>query len=215
MVYQKHHASKRPPDVILRRSFTRPSITLAVNWRPGNKATNGGKILNVPHSQTTWEWDLAKMSHSADIPFLWSCQWRCVYHDDQKKQQCLIQAEEEREEYKNFFTFFIHPVSWHTHTHTGKLGNRLGLSITIKLVTWPNSMFYKLPVMGFTAYITTNLSPGAIPLSQVDNIDPKFLAPMLYSTSISTVRVLITSRAIKHCMWGTRLATASTSLLFL
>ena len=29
-VHQKCHTSKRPPDVILRRSFTRPSTTLAV-----------------------------------------------------------------------------------------------------------------------------------------------------------------------------------------
>ena len=29
-VHWKCHASKRPPDVILRRSFTRPSTTLAV-----------------------------------------------------------------------------------------------------------------------------------------------------------------------------------------
>ena len=29
-VYWKCHASKRPPDVIVRRNFTRPSTTLAV-----------------------------------------------------------------------------------------------------------------------------------------------------------------------------------------
>ena len=29
-VHQKCHTSRRPPDVILRRSFTRPSTTLAV-----------------------------------------------------------------------------------------------------------------------------------------------------------------------------------------
>ena len=32
------HASRRPPDIILRTSFTRPSTTLG-DWRPGNEAT--------------------------------------------------------------------------------------------------------------------------------------------------------------------------------
>ena len=40
-VHQKCHASKHPPDVILRRSFTRPSTTLAViEGLHGNKANS-------------------------------------------------------------------------------------------------------------------------------------------------------------------------------
>ena len=38
-VHQKCHASKRPPDVILRRSFTRPSTALAVIKGLGTRLT--------------------------------------------------------------------------------------------------------------------------------------------------------------------------------
>ena len=38
-VHQKCHASRCPPDVILRRSFTRPSITLAVIEGLGTRLT--------------------------------------------------------------------------------------------------------------------------------------------------------------------------------
>ena len=37
-IHQKCHASRRPPRVILRRSFTRPSTALG-DRRPGNEAT--------------------------------------------------------------------------------------------------------------------------------------------------------------------------------
>ena len=38
-VHRKCHASRRPPDVILRSSFTRPSTALG-DRRPGNEAIN-------------------------------------------------------------------------------------------------------------------------------------------------------------------------------
>ena len=38
------HASRRPPDVILRMSFTRPSTTLG-DRRPGNEAIKSGRLL--------------------------------------------------------------------------------------------------------------------------------------------------------------------------
>ena len=37
-VHRKCHASRRPPDVILRRSFTKPSTALAVDLRARNEA---------------------------------------------------------------------------------------------------------------------------------------------------------------------------------
>ena len=40
-VHQKCHASRHPPDIILRTSFTRPSTATALgDRRPGNKATS-------------------------------------------------------------------------------------------------------------------------------------------------------------------------------
>ena len=48
-VHRKCHTSRRPPDVILRRSFT--SVTC--DWRPGNEATVLQYILFQSHSQTS------------------------------------------------------------------------------------------------------------------------------------------------------------------
>ena len=47
-VHQKCHASRRPPDVILRRSFTRPSTALG-DRRPGNEANFSSIVLRLLH----------------------------------------------------------------------------------------------------------------------------------------------------------------------
>ena len=46
-VYRKCHASRHPPDVILRTIFTRPSTALG-DRRPGNEASNKPQIFSYP-----------------------------------------------------------------------------------------------------------------------------------------------------------------------
>ena len=48
------HGSRRPPDVILRRSFTRPSTTLAVIKRPGNKTMTFSIMSSTPLLHRIW-----------------------------------------------------------------------------------------------------------------------------------------------------------------
>ena len=52
---RKCHASRRLPDVILRRSFTRPSTALAVIEGLGTRLHTCAYIHTQPHTQATWE----------------------------------------------------------------------------------------------------------------------------------------------------------------
>ena len=58
MVVHARHASKHPPDVILCRSFTRLSTTLAVieglGTRLGNRRTHGTYSRTQTPNETTW-----------------------------------------------------------------------------------------------------------------------------------------------------------------
>ena len=52
-VYRKCHASRRPPDVILRRSFTRASTALAVIEGLGTRLIKSSSMLYWSHSQAS------------------------------------------------------------------------------------------------------------------------------------------------------------------
>ena len=57
------HASRRPPDVILRKSLTRPSTALG-DRRPGNEANLSVRILSG-YKNGIWEWDQVSGCRSA------------------------------------------------------------------------------------------------------------------------------------------------------
>ena len=72
------HASRRPPDVILRTSFTRPSTALG-DRRPGNEAIFHlwlPKLVLFPCLfEWTWEWGYSQMCF-IEITWMLNC---CIY----------------------------------------------------------------------------------------------------------------------------------------